>query len=125
MDPSVIPTLAAVISAIVGGAAGEAGKNAWTSLTALIRRRFGDDVAVTSAIERAESRPPEETAEIIAAHAAADPSFQEALDRWTVETARLIQSKHDVSNTISGNARITGPVLQAGDVFGSINLGKS
>ncbi|TMR22211.1 hypothetical protein ETD86_12255 [Nonomuraea turkmeniaca] len=124
MDPSVIPTLAAVISAIIGGAAGEAGKNAWTSLTALIRRRFADDDAVTAAIERAETRPAEETAEIIAGRAATDPAFEEALHRWTVETARLVQSKHDVSNTISGNARISGPVLQAGDVFGSINLGK-
>lgn len=124
MDPSVIPTLAAVISAIIGGAAGEAGKNAWTSLTALVRGRFGDDAAVTSAIERAGTRPAEETAEIIAGHAATDPAFEESLGRWTAETVRLIQSKHDVSNTVGGDARITGPVVQAGDVFGSINLGK-
>ncbi|SEH04083.1 hypothetical protein SAMN05444920_1573 [Nonomuraea solani] len=125
MDPSVIPTLAAVISAIVGGAAGEAGKNAWASLTALIRRRFGDDDAVVSAIERAETRPAAETAEIIAVRAAADPTFEEELRHWTTETVRFVQSRHDVSNTISGDARVTGPVLQAGDVHGSINFGKS
>ena len=121
MDPSVIPTLAAVISAIVGGAAGEVGKNAWTSLTGLVRRRFGDDAV--AAIETAQT--PELTAESLAERAQADPAFAEALTSWTTETARLVQIKHDVTNTISGNARITGPVLQAGDVFGSINFGKS
>jgi hypothetical protein len=123
MDPSVIPPLAAVISAIVGGAAGEVGKNAWTSLTTLVRRRFGDDAAVTSAVERAGTQTAQETADIITSHAATDPVFHEALDRWTVETAHLIQSRHDVSNTINGNAKITGPVLQAGDIYGSIRLG--
>ncbi|MFC7592060.1 hypothetical protein ACFQYP_56330 [Nonomuraea antimicrobica] len=115
--------MAAVISAIIGGAAGEAGKGAWTSLTTLVRRRFGDDDTVTAAIERAETRPVEETAQIIANYATDDPAFAEELRRWSAESARLVQSKHDVSNTISGDARITGPVLQTGDVFGSINLG--
>jgi hypothetical protein len=121
MDPSVIPTLAAVISAIVGGAAGEVGKNAWTSLTGLVRRRFGDDAM--AAIETAQT--PEETAQSLVQRAQADPAFAETLTSWTAETARLVQTKHDVTNTISGDARITGPVLQAGDVFGSINFGKS
>ncbi|WP_188192159.1 hypothetical protein [Nonomuraea sp. SYSU D8015] len=121
MDPSVIPTLAAVISAIVGGAAGEVGKNAWTSLTALVRRRFGDDAPAVAALEG----PPEEVTRALVDHAQADSEFQQALTKWTVDTARLIQSKHDVSNTIGGEARISGPVIQAGDVYGSINLGKS
>ncbi|MEU4230937.1 hypothetical protein AB0F17_42165 [Nonomuraea sp. NPDC026600] len=121
MDPSVIPALAAVISAIVGGAAGEVGKNAWTSLTGLVRRRFGDDAV--AAIETAQT--PEETAQNLLERAQLDPAFAETLTSWTAETARLVQTKHDVTNTISGDARITGPVLQAGDVFGSINFGKS
>ena len=121
MDPSVIPALAAVISAIVGGAAGEVGKNAWTSLTGLVRRRFGDDAV--AAIDTA--RTPEESARSLVERAQADPEFGETLASWTAETARLVQTKHDVSNTISGDARITGPVLQAGDVFGSINFGKT
>lgn len=121
MDPSVIPALAAVISAIVGGAAGEAGKNAWTSLTGLVRRRFGDDAV--AAIETAQT--PEETARSLVERAQEDAEFGQNLTSWTTETARLVQTKHDVSNTISGDARITGPVLQAGDVFGSINFGRS
>jgi hypothetical protein len=120
MDPSVIPTLAAVLSAIAGGAAGEVGKSAWSSLTGLVRRRFGDD-----AVAAIEGATPEETTGSLVERAQADPEFGEALTSWTAETARLVQVKHDVSNTISGDAKITGPVVQAGDIFGSITFGKS
>ncbi|MFG6198632.1 hypothetical protein [Nonomuraea sp. JJY05] len=123
MDPSVIATLAAVVSAIAGGAAGEAGKSAWGSLTALVRRRFGTDAAVTAALEQAGTRSPEETTRVLVDHADADAEFQRSLADWAGETARLLQYKHDVSNTISGNARVTGTVIQAGDISGSINLG--
>ncbi|MEV6037755.1 hypothetical protein AB0L65_41850 [Nonomuraea sp. NPDC052116] len=123
MDPSVIATLTAVVSAIVGGAAGEAGKSAWGSLTALVRRRFGADATVTAALEQADTRSPEETTRVLVDHAHADAEFQRSLADWAGETARLLQYKHDVSNTIGGDARITGTVIQAGDISGSINIG--
>ncbi|MBE1583490.1 hypothetical protein ACFPOI_32205 [Nonomuraea angiospora] len=123
MDPSVIATLTAVVSAVVGGAAGEAGKSAWGSLTALARRRFGTDAAVTAALEQADTRSPEETTRVLVDHAHADAEFGRSLTDWAGETARLLQYKHDVSNTIGGDARITGTVVQAGDISGSINIG--
>ncbi|WP_345567072.1 hypothetical protein [Nonomuraea rosea] len=125
MDPSVIPTLAAVVTAIVGGAAGEAGKNAWTSLTALVRRRFGDDAPAAAALELTGAHSPEAITQILVDHAKADAEFGQALSTWTTDATHLVQHKHDVSNTIGGDAHISGPVIQAGDVLGSINIGKS
>ncbi|RBQ17832.1 hypothetical protein DP939_23525 [Spongiactinospora rosea] len=119
MDPSIIPALAAVISAAVGGAAGEAGKSAWTSLTSLVRRRFGRETAA----ELEPGANSTEMAEDLVNRAGADPEFARALAEWMSETSKVVQQKHDVVNVIGGEARITGPVVQAGDVFGSINLG--
>ncbi|PZG40962.1 hypothetical protein C1I98_22245 [Spongiactinospora gelatinilytica] len=122
MDPSIIPALAAVISAVVGGAAGEAGKSAWTSLTSLVRRRFGRETAAE--LEPGANSTSTEMAEDLVNRAGADPEFARALAAWMSETSRVVQQqKHDVVNVIGGEARITGPVVQAGDVFGSINLG--
>ncbi|RJL31000.1 hypothetical protein [Bailinhaonella thermotolerans] len=109
--------LAAIISALAGGAAGEAGKSAWNSLTALVRRRFGDDSA------ELERRPPDEAAAGLVWRAGADPEFGEALAEWMRDASALVQQRRDVTNTISGDARVTGPVIQAGDIHGSINLG--
>ncbi|TDE39937.1 hypothetical protein E1295_32550 [Nonomuraea mesophila] len=125
MDPSTIPTLAAIVSAIVGGAAGEAGKHAWTSLTALVRRRFGDGDAAVAALEQIDAQSPEEVTKVLVDHAKADAEFEQALIAWTTNTMHFIQYEHDVHNTIAGHAHISGPVIQAGDVLGSINFGKS
>ena len=57
--------------------------------------------------------------------AGADPEFEAELRGWTAEATRTIQQKRDVSNAISGEARIAGPVIQAGDIHGSINFGRS
>ncbi|WP_424535085.1 hypothetical protein ACOZ38_33635 [Sphaerisporangium viridialbum] len=122
MDPT---TLTAIMSALIGGAAGEAGKSAWASLTTLVRQRFGSDSTAVAALERPDSGKPDQVAGILVDLAAADPEFGKELHRWTTEATRVIQQKRDVSNTISGEARISGPVVQAGDVHGSINFGKS
>ncbi|MFC4590754.1 hypothetical protein [Sphaerisporangium corydalis] len=120
MDPTV---LAAIISALVGGVAGEAGKSAWASLTALARDRFGRDSPEAAALEAAPAGDTREIAGILVDRAEADPEFRESLASWTAETGKIIQRSHDVSNTISGDARIHGTVIQAGDIFGSIDLG--
>ncbi|MEV7009969.1 hypothetical protein [Streptosporangium sp. NPDC051022] len=115
--------LAAIVSALIGGAAGEAGKGAWTSLTTLVRRRFGGDSAELAELEQAGPDDSHEIAGLLVDRGESDPRFREELTSWVSETARTIRQSHDVSNTISGEARIHGNVIQAGDVFGSINLG--
>ncbi|GAA0399116.1 hypothetical protein Acor_21400 [Acrocarpospora corrugata] len=116
MDPTV---LVALISAVLGGAAGEAGKGAWTSLTSLVRQRFGKDSAELAVLD-SESAP--EITAVLTERAQSDAGFDEELTSWAATTTRVIQQSHNVSNTISGNARIQGTVIQAGDLFGPINL---
>ncbi|GAA3093065.1 hypothetical protein [Streptosporangium carneum] len=120
MDPT---TLTAIISALVGGVAGEAGKNAWTSLVTLARQRFGDGSGEVAALEEATEDTSEAIAGILVDRAAADPGFKESLESWASQAGGIVRQSHDVSNTIGGEARIHGTVIQAGDVFGSINLG--
>ncbi|MFB4276427.1 MULTISPECIES: hypothetical protein [unclassified Nonomuraea] len=124
MDPSAISALAAIVSAIIGGAAGEAGKHAWTSLITLVRRSSDTNPHAVAALERLGTQSPEEITKALVDHANADAEFAESLIGWTNDTIHLTQHKRDVSNTIGGNARVSGPVIQAGDVLGSINIGK-
>ncbi|MGW0806627.1 hypothetical protein [Nonomuraea sp. NPDC002799] len=124
MDPSVIPTLTAVVSAILGGTAGEDGKHAWASLTTLVRRRFGDDAPAAAALAHPDTQSPEGITQVLMGHARADTVFELALTKWTTDAIHLIHHKHDVSNTISGDAHISGPVIQAGDIHGSITFGR-
>ncbi|MEU8401898.1 hypothetical protein AB0C28_42510 [Nonomuraea sp. NPDC048892] len=125
MDPDMVPTLAAIVSAIVGGTAGEAGKQAWTSLTALVRRRFGGDDSATAIVESPAKQQPEEIAQVLVDRAHTDPEFELTLAKWMTDTVHLIRHTHVVHNSIGGSAHVNGPVVQAGDVFGSINFGRS
>ncbi|WP_155357320.1 hypothetical protein [Acrocarpospora macrocephala] len=125
MDPTLI---AALISAVAGGVAGEVGKNAWTSLASLVRRRYGDHSRELAAVEAAspESASSETAPDIsglLVEWARTDADFGEALTTWAAQTAETIGQSHDIANTISGDARIQGTVIQAGDVFGSITIG--
>ncbi|MFI7538457.1 hypothetical protein [Streptosporangium sp. NPDC049376] len=123
MDPTV---LTAIVTALVGGAAGEVGKSAWTSLVTLARNRFGGDSGEVAALEAAPGGTTGQAKEItgiLIDRATADPAFADELAAWAQETAKVVRQSHDVSNTIGGDATIHGTVIQAGDVFGSINLG--
>ncbi|MEU8271129.1 hypothetical protein AB0B89_28715 [Sphaerisporangium sp. NPDC049002] len=119
MDPT---ALTAIISALAGGAAGEMGKDAWASLTTLVRRRFGSESAAVAAVERADPVTPDDVAGVLVSLAGADPEFEKELREWTAEARRVIQQRRDVSNTIGGEAQIAGPVIQAGDIHGSITF---
>lgn len=119
MDPIVIPTLTAILSALVGGAAGEAGKNAWESLAALVRRRFGGDRRAVAAVERPDAVEPGDLARLLAERAAADPEFHGSLERWMAEAGSV--TRGGVVNVNSGT--VSGTLVQARDVHGSINIG--
>lgn len=122
MDPIVIPTLAAMLSALVGGAAGEAGKSAWNSLVTLVRRGLGHDQRTLEAVERPGETRPEDLARLLAEHAAADESFHAALARWMAAEGRgALRPGGDVRNSVHGD--VSGVVVQAGDIHGSINFG--
>ncbi|MDT0483806.1 hypothetical protein [Streptomyces doebereineriae] len=127
MDPVSLTLLAALAS----GAAGEVGKQAWTSLGALVRRPFGGS-------DQAEPRPGVSSGEAelvglqqdpadpvraqalsaaLAVRAALDADFATALQQWS-EHARLVRTGDgDVRNEISGGT-FNGPVLQGRDFSG-------
>ncbi|WP_204030528.1 hypothetical protein [Sinosporangium siamense] len=118
MDPT---ALAAIVSALLGGVAGEAGRSAWMSLSTLVRNRFGGDSAAVAAVERGEDA--EEITGVLVEEARSDPEFAESLDAWARQAGSIVEQRQQVSNVISGDAHVTGTVIQAGNVFGGIHLG--
>ncbi len=120
MDPIAVSTLTTLLTSLVGGAAGEAGKSAWESLAGLVRRRFGHDSPAAQAIEA--RRDPGEIGAILVERADADPGFAEALAAWRDEAARVVVNDRRVTNSITGT--VHGNAVQvSGDVHGSITFG--
>jgi hypothetical protein len=128
------PVSVALLGALAGGAGGEAGRQAWVALSALVRRPFRRDreadgpAAVTgeAALSRLSGCPDDldcaqHLSAALASRAAADDSFAVDLRRWH-DSARLLQIRKDsISNEISGGS-FSGPVIQGRD-FSQINFG--
>lgn len=120
MDPIAVSALTTLLTSLVGGAAGEAGKSAWESLAGLVRRRFGHDSPAVQAIEA--GRDPGEIGTLLAEAAEADSGFAEALAAWRDEAARVVVKDQRVTNSITGT--VHGNAVQvSGDVHGSITFG--
>ncbi len=120
-----------LLAALAGGAGGEIGWQAWTGLTALVRRplRDGqgteDGPAVRSGeVELAElERAPADPAcaralsTALVVRAAVDADFRTGLERWH-EQAQLVRTGDgQVDSTISGDT-FNGPVLLGRDISG-------
>lgn len=129
---AVDPVSAAVLLAVAGGAAGEMGRQAWASLSGIVRR----PVQVPAAEVNAGRAPSSGEAELVAlqrdpadtsqAHALSvalhrraehDAVFRAGLEQWTQQAKLLRTGDGDVSNTISGGAQ-SGPVVQGRDFSG-------
>jgi hypothetical protein len=137
------PISIGLLTALAGGAGGEAGRRAWSALSALVRRPLrqvpvqseralpGDATAMASqgvgalaALERSPGDVDRARAlsAALTARAVADPNFARALDVWAGQ-ARTIQVTDDSThNTISGT--VYGGVVQGRDA-GSIIFGPS
>jgi hypothetical protein len=113
--------IAAVVSALLGGAAGEVGRSAWGSLTGLVRRRFGDGSAEAAALESAQSADSQRVIDLMVERGRADPAFGETLTAWAREIQPLLVQPIINTNTISGGTQ-TGPVIQTAHI-GSLNFG--
>ncbi len=128
-------TLMAVLTGAVSATAGEAGKAALASLGALVRRLRGPGGAAELAVADLAAAPADgrvrATATVLDAEAAADPVFAAALREWVAGCAVLSHATLDCStsgdgsvrNTIAGGAQVRGPVVQARDIHGGVNLG--
>ncbi|MDX3067591.1 MULTISPECIES: hypothetical protein [Streptomyces] len=125
------PISVALLGALAGGAGGEAGRQAWAALTALVRsplrggQRDVEEPAGSGEAElvRLEEEPADPAharslSTALSERAATDAEFSAALQRWH-DQARLVRTGDgEVSNTISGGT-FSGPVLQGRDFSGT------
>ncbi|WP_157249247.1 hypothetical protein [Nonomuraea typhae] len=109
-----------VVAALLAGAAGEAGKSAWASLTALAKRRFGGDEDAVAALESAEAADTQHVVTVLQQKAAEDAEFAGELSSWATQTRQTLHLT-STTNIIGGNATIHGNAIQAGHI-GSITL---
>ncbi|MEU5030392.1 hypothetical protein [Streptomyces milbemycinicus] len=149
MDPVTAGALIAAVNAVVSGAGGEAGRRALEALGALSRRvlrRSPSDPAADPGADPAadpagdpgadpagDGEPvaipyddPERLrrlAELLVERARQDPELGRDLAAWMSRYGTPAQEVGTVHNSISGDARITGPVIQGRDFQGPISFG--
>ncbi|RLU80612.1 hypothetical protein CTZ27_34480 [Streptomyces griseocarneus] len=130
------PISAAALAALAGGVGGEAGRQAWQGLSALVRRPFGrragtqdgtDDLAVSSGLPELtalEGAPEDQMraqalATALGVRAALDAEFRELVMEWWRQaqtvgaTDTVHNTAHEVHNDISGGTQQT--VVQGGN----------
>ncbi|PHQ50551.1 hypothetical protein BLA24_17190 [Streptomyces cinnamoneus] len=131
------PITAAALTALAGGLGGEAGRQAWQGLAALVRRPFGRAAAQgtqddgtpqvssgeleVAALEEEPADPmrAQALATALGVRAALDGEFRVLLDEWW-QRAHANSSGGNVHNNISGGTQ-NGPVLQGRD-FSSLTF---
>ncbi|MEU1667855.1 hypothetical protein ABZ547_30635 [Streptomyces sparsogenes] len=145
MDPLTAGALIAAVNAAVSGAGGEAGRRALDGLSALARRVLrrgatdpgadpaGDPGADPAADPTADAEPvtipyddPERLrrlAELLVERARQDPELGRDLAAWLNRYGAPAEEHGTVHNSVSGDARITGPVIQGRDFHGPISFG--
>jgi hypothetical protein len=126
MDPIItVPMLVSALTKALDSAAGEAGKKAWSALSALLtkhrRQDSGEADAQAAPLLRADVRDIEAFAQHLATLAATDPALTQSLHDWAAETTVTCAGSDNTVNTISGT--VHGNVVQARDVSGSVNFG--
>ncbi|WP_314172836.1 hypothetical protein [Streptomyces winkii] len=126
MDTASAGAIAAAVSAAASSAGTEAGRHAWESLLALCRRigggRTGDEIALPEGADD-EDQVRVLTTRVIE-ESERDENFAAALESWAREHGYSLRiDSGGVHNTVSGNARISGPLIQGRDFSGPISFG--
>jgi hypothetical protein len=130
MDPVTTGALVAAVNAAVSGAGGEAGRRALESLGALARRVWrrgdaepaGEPEPVTIPYDDEERLL--RLADLLVERSRQEPEFGRDLAAWLREFGEPGERESGaVHNSISGDARITGPVVQGRDFHGPITFG--
>ncbi|MYW12577.1 hypothetical protein GT034_30155 [Streptomyces sp. SID2563] len=125
------PITAAALTAMAGSVGGDAGRQAWQGLTALVRRplrrRSAEEAPGVSSGELelaelegdpADPLRAQALATALGVRAALDGEFRALLDAWWQDAQRVAGS--EVNNTVSGGTQ-NGPVLQGRD-FSSLTF---
>ncbi|MER8159401.1 hypothetical protein [Streptomyces sp. NPDC094472] len=129
MDPVTAGALVTAVNAAVSGAGGEAGRRALESFGTLVRRvlRRGEGEPAGEpepmAIPYDDGERLRQLADLLVERARQDPGFGRDLASWMREHGTPAGEAGAVRNTITGNARITGPVIQGRDFHGPISFG--
>ncbi|MFJ4648180.1 hypothetical protein ACIP6Q_32270 [Streptomyces bobili] len=117
------PISAALLTALAGGVGGEAAKQAWAWLRALVRRPAAADSASGEAELDALEQAPADVdraqalSTTLAQRAAADPEFRTELEQWHQQVQVSKTGTGDAHSEISGGTQ-HGPVLQGRDFTG-------
>ncbi|MBL1118924.1 hypothetical protein JK364_42165 [Streptomyces sp. 110] len=136
MDPVTTGALVAAVNAAVSGAGGEAGRRALDSFGALVRRVLRRGEGEPAGEPDPEPGGPDpvaipyddgvrlrQLADLVVERARQDPEFGRDLAAWMREHGEPAGEAGAVHNSIGGNARITGPVIQGRDFQGPISFG--
>ncbi|MEE4593888.1 hypothetical protein V2J94_18665 [Streptomyces sp. DSM 41524] len=145
MDPVTAGALVTAVNAAVSGAGGEAGRRALESFGTLVRRvlRRGEGEPAGDpgpagepdlggpdpggpdpvAIPYDDGARLRQLADLLVERARQDPEFGRDLAAWMREHGESAGEAGAVHNSIGGNARITGPVVQGRDFQGPISFG--
>jgi hypothetical protein len=118
---------------MLDGAAGEAGKSAWATLSATAGRLLGRSSVEATALAKVDEAAiapqthalPEvsaQAAQILVALAQRDHAFAELLEAWRTDPSITINDASTVTNTISGNAQVK-TAVQVQTVNGGIRFG--
>ncbi|HUR09669.1 MAG TPA: hypothetical protein VM347_44525 [Nonomuraea sp.] len=97
-----------------------------TALVDVVKNKFSGDKKATAALESAQATPTDAPrvkalAERLEEAVQADPAFARALNaEWSHVELHDHKSATTVTNTVSG--RVTGKVLQAGDIHGNVTF---
>ncbi|AEM87534.1 hypothetical protein [Streptomyces violaceusniger] len=129
MDPVTAGALVTAVNAAVSGAGGEAGRRALESFGTLVRRvlRRGEGEPAGEpepvAIPYDDGERLRQLADLLVERARQEPEFGRDLASWMREHGEAAGEAGAVHNSIGGNARITGPVVQGRDFHGPISFG--
>ncbi|WP_275559501.1 hypothetical protein [Streptomyces sp. 5-6(2022)] len=138
MDPVTAGALVAAVNAAVSGAGGEAGRRALDSFGTLVRRvlRRGEGEPAgepepgpepgldPAAIPYDDGARLRQLADLLVERARQDPEFGRDLAAWMREHGGAAEEEPGaVHNSVAGDARVTGPVIQGRDFHGPISFG--
>ncbi|SCK23498.1 hypothetical protein [Streptomyces sp. WMMB 322] len=126
MDTASAGAIAAAVGAAAASAGTEAGRHAWESLLDLCRRigrgRPGDEIALPDDAGDEEQVRLLTTAVIEASEE--DETFADDLETWAGRHGFTLRiAPGSVHNTVSGDTRISGSLIQGRDFSGPISFG--
>ncbi|MCG5464099.1 hypothetical protein MED01_002262 [Micromonospora sp. MED01] len=125
MDDPILAAIAVALSTRAVEGMADAGKAAFASLVRLVRRKAADHSGLRTLIEAEPASLTSDDRDValrraLVDAAAQDPLFdQELRRRWEIFQQATVRAD-TVTNTVSG--RVAGPVVQARDIFGGVNL---